>query len=84
MCAIAESSLGRPSIDTDVSEEIPERGDDDSVGFVPFPIYYSSIGILAAAFMYRRGRRGTMTVRGRIVSMSHLGGLWSILRGASG
>lgn len=59
MCAIAESSLNSTlALTPDVSEEIPERGDDDSVGFVPFPIYYSSIGILAAAFMYRRGHRG--------------------------
>ena len=59
MCAIAESSLNSTlALTSDVSEEIPERGDDDSVGFVPFPIYYSSIGILAAAFMYRRGHRG--------------------------
>ena len=82
MCAIAESSLNSTlALTSDVSEEIPERGDDDGVGFVPFPIYSSSIGILAAAFMYRRGHpQGIMTVRGRIVSMSHLGGLWSILR----
>ena len=59
MCAIAESSLNSTlALTSDVSEEIPERGGDDSVGFVPFPIYYSSIGILAAAFMYRRGHRG--------------------------
>jgi len=60
MCAIAESSLNSTlALTSDVSEEIPERRDDDSVGFVPFPIYYSSIGILAAAFMYKRGHRGT-------------------------
>ena len=59
MCAIAESSLNSTSALTSVGpEEMPEKGDDDGVGFVPFPIYSSSIGILAAAFMYGRGHRG--------------------------
>ncbi|MEC7198828.1 MAG: hypothetical protein VXW37_05335, partial [Candidatus Thermoplasmatota archaeon] len=59
MCAIAESSLNSTSALTSVDpEEMPEKGDDDGVGFVPFPIYSSSIGILAAAFMYGRGHRG--------------------------
>ncbi len=59
MCAIAESSLNSTSALASVGpEEMPEKGDDDGVGFVPFPIYSSSIGILAAAFMYGRGHRG--------------------------
>jgi len=59
MCAIAESSVNSTlALTSDIPGEEPVQGDDDGVGFVPFPIYSSSIGILAAAFMYGRGHRG--------------------------
>ena len=58
MCSISERSLNSTSaLYQPPLGESPEDGGDSGTGFVPFPLYSSFMGILAAAFMYGRGHR---------------------------
>ena len=58
MCSISERSLNSTSaLYQPPLGESPEDGEDSGTGFVPFPLYSSFMGILAAAFMYGRGHR---------------------------